>query len=105
MQVPNLAALQSSKASDWQVIKLSSDLDLGPGYISEPESIEFPTEDGKTAFMNYYPPLNKDYDFPAGELPALLVKIHGGPTSSASTVLSLEYQYWTSRGAIAGWFW
>jgi hypothetical protein len=27
-----------------------------------------------------------------------LVKIHGGPTSAATTLLSLSYQYWTSRG-------
>eukprot|EP00878_Enallax_costatus_P005601 GHUV01005874.1.p1 GENE.GHUV01005874.1~~GHUV01005874.1.p1 ORF type:complete len:700 (+),score=125.31 GHUV01005874.1:43-2142(+) len=98
LQVPNLAALLCSKPSDWHVIKTSSDLDLDPAYISEPQSIEFPTEDGKTAFMNFYPPMNKDYDFPPGELPALLVEIHGGPTSSASTVFNLGYQYWTSRG-------
>lgn len=80
------------------MIKASSDLEVDPGYISEPESIEFPTEGGLTAYMNYYPPKNKDFDFPPGELPALLVKIHGGPTSSASTVLNLGYQFWTSRG-------
>jgi hypothetical protein len=27
-----------------------------------------------------------------------LVKIHGGPTSAATTLLNLGYQYWTSRG-------
>ena len=48
--------------------------------------------------MNYYPPANKDYTLPPGEKPPLLVKIHGGPTGSASTLLSLGYQYWTSRG-------
>jgi dipeptidyl aminopeptidase/acylaminoacyl peptidase len=54
--------------------------------------------------MNYYPPANKDYTLPPGEKPPLLVKIHGGPTGSASTLLSLGYQYWTSRGVqgIAG---
>jgi hypothetical protein len=28
--------------------------------------------------MNYYPPKNKDFTLPPGQLPALLVKIHGG---------------------------
>src|SRR5207249_5106641 len=35
---------------------------------------------------------------PPGEKPPLVVKCHGGPTSSASSVLSLGIQYWTSRG-------
>jgi dipeptidyl aminopeptidase/acylaminoacyl peptidase len=48
--------------------------------------------------MNYYPPNNKDYEFPEGELPALLVRIHGGPTSAASTLFNINYQFWTSRG-------
>ncbi len=30
-------------------------------YLSEPESIEFPTEDGLTAYMNYYRPRNDHY--------------------------------------------
>jgi dipeptidyl aminopeptidase/acylaminoacyl peptidase len=33
-----------------------------------------------------------------GERPPLLVKSHGGPTSAASSALSLAVQYWTSRG-------
>ena len=61
-------------------------------------SIEYPTEGGVTAFMNFYPPTNKDYEFPPGQLPALLVKIHGGPTSAASTLFNIGYQFWTSRG-------
>lgn len=48
--------------------------------------------------MNYYPPRNKDYRLPAGEVAPVLVKIHGGPTSQASTAFNLLYQYWTSRG-------
>lgn len=62
------------------------------------QSIEFPTTGGLTAFMNFYPPKNRDYEFPPGQLPALLVRIHGGPTSAASTLLALSYQFWTSRG-------
>ena len=39
-----------------------------------------------------------DYQAPEGEKPPLLVKCHGGPTSSASSTLDLRIQYWTSRG-------
>ena len=41
---------------------------------------------------------NKDYKGPETSLPPLLVKAHGGPTSSASNVLNLKIQYFTSRG-------
>lgn len=71
---------------------------LDVGYLSAPEAVEFPTEGGKTAFMNYYAPKNKDYTLPSGHKPPLLVKIHGGPTSQASTGFNLALQFWTSRG-------
>jgi len=67
-------------------------------YFSVPQHLEFPTEGGRTAFANFYPPANPDYAAPAGERPPLVVKCHGGPTASASSVLSLGIQYWTSRG-------
>jgi dipeptidyl aminopeptidase/acylaminoacyl peptidase len=68
------------------------------GYLSAPRAIEYPTEGGKTAFMVYYPPANKDFKLPPGQLPPLLVKSHGGPTSAAAVVLNLGIQYFTSRG-------
>jgi dipeptidyl aminopeptidase/acylaminoacyl peptidase len=46
----------------------------------------------------FYPPHNPDYAPPKGERPPLLVKVHGGPTSAASSVLNLGTQFWTSRG-------
>ena len=42
--------------------------------------------------------LYQDFKLPPGEKPPLLIKIHGGPTSQASTAFSLGIQYWTSRG-------
>src|SRR6202040_1086975 len=67
-------------------------------YFTAARHLEFPTENGLTAFANYYAPLNPDFTAPAGEAPPLVVKCHGGPTSSASSSLSLGIQYWTSRG-------
>ncbi len=66
--------------------------------FSMPQHLEFPTEGGRTAFANYYPPTNPDYAAPVGERPPLVVKCHGGPTSSCSSSLSLGIQHWTSRG-------
>ena len=81
-----------------QVLRRSSELDVDPGYISTPQPIEFPTENGLTAHGLYYPPQNLDATAPAGERPPLLVLSHGGPTGSARSALSLGTQYWTSRG-------
>jgi dipeptidyl aminopeptidase/acylaminoacyl peptidase len=68
------------------------------GYLTKVETVEFPTAGGKTAFGLFYPPHNPDYAGNADERPPLLVKCHGGPTSSASSTLSLGTQFWTSRG-------
>jgi dipeptidyl aminopeptidase/acylaminoacyl peptidase len=88
---------------DWQqekvlVIKKSSEVIIDAGYISQPETIAFPTTDSHIAYAFYYPPTNRDFTAPTGELPPLLVKCHGGPTAAASSQLSWRVQYWTSRG-------
>jgi dipeptidyl aminopeptidase/acylaminoacyl peptidase len=67
-------------------------------YISKPEAIAFPTTGGEVAHAFYYPPVSPTYSAPSGERVPILVKSHGGPTSSASGTLSLSVQYWTSRG-------
>ena len=79
-------------------IKLSSGLALDDRYVSVPEAIEYPTEGNKTAHALYYRPKSPDYEAPEDEKPPLLVHVHGGPTSAASSALNLVTQYWTSRG-------
>jgi dienelactone hydrolase len=80
------------------VLKRSTDLEIDTGYLSVAEPIEFPTDNGQTAYGFFYPPTNKDYTAPSHEKPPLLVKSHGGPTAATSSSLSLKIQYWTSRG-------
>jgi dipeptidyl aminopeptidase/acylaminoacyl peptidase len=81
-----------------ETLRRSNELQIDAGYFSIPQAIEFPTENGLTAHAFFYPPRNLDYAAPEGELPPLLVKSHGGPTSAATTTLALGIQYWTSRG-------
>jgi dipeptidyl aminopeptidase/acylaminoacyl peptidase len=83
---------------EWQVLRQSTHLTVNAAYLSVPQAIEFPTENGLTAHAIYYPPQNHDFTAPEGEKPPLLVLSHGGPTSATSTTLSLGIQYWTSRG-------
>jgi dipeptidyl aminopeptidase/acylaminoacyl peptidase len=81
-----------------EVLRWSSELKIEPGYLSTPQEIPFPTENGLIAYAFFYPPQNQDYTPPKGEKPPLLVKSHGGPTASVSSTFNLKIQYWTSRG-------
>jgi len=81
-----------------KILQRASKIDIEAGYISEPQPVEFPTENGLTAHGFYYPPQNRDFVAPNLERPLLLVKSHGGPTSATVAVLMLGIQYWTSRG-------
>ena len=81
-----------------EVLRRSSELGVDPGYLSVPETVEWATEGGLTAHGFFYPPANRDYAAPEGELPPLLVHSHGGPTAMATASLSLDVQYMTSRG-------
>ena len=88
-------------SGDVAVVKRVSDAQGDPamrGHISVPRRIEFPTPRGEVAFAWFYPPANANYRGPTGALPPLVVKCHGGPTSSASRSLDLRTQFWTSRG-------
>ena len=80
------------------VLQRANKIQIDEGYISQPELIEFPTENGLTAHGFFYPPKNKDFAGPANEKPPLLVKSHGGPTSATVALLTFNIQYWTSRG-------
>lgn len=71
---------------------------MDPASISEPESIDFTSGDGRVAHALYYAPKNPDHVAPDGERPPLVVLSHGGPTSSARPMLNLSVQYWTTRG-------
>lgn len=81
-----------------ETLRAPRDLGLDQDWFSRPESISFPTSGGRTAHALFYPPTNPDVTAEPGELPPLLVFIHGGPTSAARPMLQLGTQYWTSRG-------
>jgi dipeptidyl aminopeptidase/acylaminoacyl peptidase len=101
-QPMSIAALDLSSAEQRVLRKSTALLDKPDlriaDYLTTVRPVEFPTENGKTAFGLFYPPHNPDYAADPAERPPLLVKCHGGPTSSASSALNLGIQYWTSRG-------
>lgn len=84
-----------------EILRQSAPTAADPGlrrYFSAPQHLAVATGAGETAYANYYAPHNPDHAAPSGECPPMIVKCHGGPTSSASSSLGLGIQYWTSRG-------
>ncbi len=80
------------------ILRRATQVTVDPGYLSAPEAVEFPTENGLTAHGILYRPNNQDYAAPADERPPLMVISHGGPTGAAGSAFNLSIQYWTSRG-------
>lgn len=99
--IPSAIVVLDPRSGDTTTLRKSTAVADDPAirrHLSIPVPIEFPTTHGQTAFGLFYPPSNADHVAPEGELPPLLVKCHGGPTSSASRTLDLRTQFWTSRG-------
>jgi hypothetical protein len=70
-------------------------------FISAPQKVMFPNRRGTHSYGYFYPPNNRlsgESERDNAVKPPLLVKAHGGPTSSTSTTFRLGLQYWTSRG-------
>jgi dipeptidyl aminopeptidase/acylaminoacyl peptidase len=81
-----------------RVLRRATPLEIDPADISVGRHVSFPTGGGRGAFANFYPPHNRAFRAPDGELPPLIVTSHGGPTAEASSALSLTFQLLTSRG-------
>ncbi len=86
------------RTNSFDILRRSREATNLAGYLTIPQAIEFPTEQGLTAHGYFYRPTNRDYAAPENEKPPLLVMSHGGPTSSTSASLKYSIQYWTSRG-------
>src|SRR5262249_43116578 len=80
------------------LLRRSSAVEVDEGYLSFAQQVEYPTEQGRTAYAFFYPPANRDYEADSTERPPLIVISHGGPTAATTTTLKLNIQYWTSRG-------
>jgi dipeptidyl aminopeptidase/acylaminoacyl peptidase len=93
-----IVALDPATLATAGVLRHASSVAIDPAYVSAAEAITFPTAGGRVAHALYYPPRNPDHVGPDAELPPLLVRSHGGPTSNAANWLELSFQYLTSRG-------
>lgn len=96
-EFPRIAVMDAN-TNEIEDVRISSGSSLDTDYLSQPEAIEFPTANHKTAHALYYAPNNPDFAAPHGDKPPLLVHVHGGPVGATSSALNLTKQYWTSRG-------
>jgi dipeptidyl aminopeptidase/acylaminoacyl peptidase len=98
-RLPAIVRLSRS-SGEAQILRAASSEDpqVYAGYISRPQPFAFPTARGLAAHALFYPPKSSDFAAPAGELPPLLLRAHGGPTGAATATLDWTVQFWTSRG-------
>lgn len=81
-----------------RVIGRSSPTVPDPDHVALPEERTWTNSSGEEVHGLLYRPRNPRFEAPAGELPPLLVNVHGGPTSRAEAAYASSTQFWTSRG-------
>ena len=95
---PSAVIELDTESGERQVLRRSTEMELDERYIVVAQAVEFPGTGGQMSHGFYYAPTNPDYEGPRGELPPLVVLVHGGPTAHVTTALDLEIQLFTSRG-------
>jgi dipeptidyl aminopeptidase/acylaminoacyl peptidase len=91
-----------TKPTEKQLLKSCSGVKISPSYLSAAQTISFPRTHGNdlnsSAHAIFIPPRNDDFEAPTGTIPPLIISIHGGPSSHVNPGLTLDAQYFTSRG-------
>jgi dipeptidyl aminopeptidase/acylaminoacyl peptidase len=87
----------------YTVVRSAGAAPLPPEAVSRAQAIQFPTAAGpdgqaRTAHAWFYPPRLPGVAPQDGEVPPLLVLLHGGPTSCAGRGFRVGVQFWTTRG-------
>ena len=86
---PTIVSIEPATLATSGVLRHSTSIAVDPAYVSIAEPITFPTAGGRMAHGLFYRPVNPDAVAPDGELPPLVVRSHGGPTSNAANALEL----------------
>ncbi|KPM36466.1 hypothetical protein AK830_g10096 [Neonectria ditissima] len=81
-------------------IRKSTEESFPKALCSVPESLAITAGDaeGRRIHGFLWLPHNPDFDAPQGDLPPLIMVIHGGPTAYTGPGLKVRTQYFTSRG-------
>lgn len=90
------------------LIELSTQQPSSPKTISEvlapidrdflpvAQALTFPSKNGRTVHAFMSPATNPNYE--SGDLPPVIITVHGGPTGNTSGVASIKRAFFTSRG-------
>jgi len=87
-----------SKNTQTMVVKAALPKELNRALVSGAQHFQFSSHGGAAAYGLLYLPKNAQFSGPSGQLPPLLVNVHGGPTGTARAALNPMHQFWTSRG-------
>ncbi len=79
-------------------VAIQFDLGARAGHLPHRAPGGVASQSRDVAHALFYPPKLDGLAGPAGELPPLVVRIHGGPTAAARGELSASVQFWTTRG-------
>ncbi|PRY56673.1 dipeptidyl aminopeptidase/acylaminoacyl peptidase [Knoellia remsis] len=79
-------------------LRRSSDDGLDPAYAATAQPWTWTNTRGEDVHGVFLAPTHPDVTGPEGELPPLLVFVHGGPTSRSEAGLQLARAFWTTRG-------
>lgn len=92
------AILRGPVDGPFTTIRRSRDEGLDPAYASTAQPWTWANSGGDEVHGVFLPPTHPDATGPDGELPPLLVFVHGGPTSRTEAGLQLHRAFWTTRG-------
>ncbi len=95
---PAAVVVQPLCSGNHSIIRAGTSLDLNEADIASGVPMTFKGPDGAPVYGCYYAPQSCDYEGPPGDLPPLIMTVHGGPTSRATRGLSLRTQFFTTRG-------
>jgi dipeptidyl aminopeptidase/acylaminoacyl peptidase len=65
---------------------------------SRAQHLHIGADPAKAFHALYYPPASADFQSPEGELPPVIITVHGGPTGQSDRGFAIKTQFWTSRG-------
>jgi dipeptidyl aminopeptidase/acylaminoacyl peptidase len=94
---PAALALLDLDRDAWDLVRSSFKISIPIDAISLARRVSW-TSEGREIHGYFYPPVNTNWQAPAGTLPPMITLIHGGPTGFASPEFKIGYQFWTSRG-------
>ena len=81
-----------------RVLAGAGTLELDPADVSPAEDWSWTDSEGLTVHGLLHRPRASGTQGPEGELPPLIVMVHGGPTSRTEASCTISTQFWTTRG-------